>query len=154
MKKLIFALSVLALVFAACEENEKTAAYTGTYEGVYTFGNNDSTKAGIIPVMNNPFGNGLLLYSVLPFDTTDTVGLFRASSQIVPTMISVLKYIGVDLGQDSIKSMDATAQFKDNTMTLNLSYSFEMLEAEIGVNLIKFEGTKKSESTEDDAEVR
>ena len=150
MKKLFFALSVLAFVFIACDPDENTAGYTGTYDGIYTFGNNDSTKPGVIPVVDNPFGNGLLMYSILPFDTTDTVGFFRASSDIVPTMISVLRAIGVDLGEDSIKNMDATAMFNDNTMTLNLRYEFELLESEIGVNLIKFEGTKRENAAEEE----
>ena len=147
MKKLFFVLSVVAFIFVACgDPDPKLEVYEGTYEGLYTFGNDDSTQNGEIPVMNSPFGKGLLMYSALPFDTTDTVGFFRANSNIVPTMISVLKYIGVDLGQDSIKNMDATALFKDNTLTLNLTYTFELLEAEIGVNMIKFEGTKKSDT--------
>lgn len=148
MKKIFFALVALTFVFASCDPDESTINYVGTYEGIYTFGSNDSTKEGVIPVVDNPFGNGLLLYSILPFDTTDTVGLFRANSDIVPTMVAVLNYIGVDLGEDidSIKNMDATATFGDNTLKLKLSYSFEVLESEIGVNLIQFEGTKVSDT--------
>ncbi len=160
MKKLVCVLCLCALAFASCKEEPNDdgtpkVSYNGTYVGEYTFGKGDSTKNGNIVVINNPVNDGILLYGILPFKKTDTTGFFRASSATTETMVKVLTAIGIHLPagtSDALRNLDATAAFRDGVLTMKMSYSIEILEAQVDVNMLQFVGTKKSKLADEESE--
>lgn len=152
MKKLVILLSAFLMVFVSCKKDEGTtpntkSIYTGVFEGSYTFGNNDSTRAGKVVVLNNPLvDDELLMYAVLPFSHPDTAatGVFYAKTETVSIIVKVLENIGVTMSEDNVKDIYIAASFNENKLRLDIRYTATIMDARIEVRLIRFEGIKKS----------
>jgi len=151
MKKTLFVIAALAIVFAFTSCNKENS-YTGKYKGTYTFfkqdgsvSNPDSTKSGkTVPIFHTT-ENRIYLYDFLPMEKVSD-GVFQTTELQSDMLSSLLQMIGV--GQNTAESISNVKIRADFTqakhLTYMMTYDVQLLGvATVEVRILQFDGDKE-----------
>ncbi|MBP5663409.1 MAG: hypothetical protein J6X16_03970 [Bacteroidales bacterium] len=151
MKKTLFVIAALAIVFAFTSCNKENS-YTGKYKGTYTFfkqdgsvSNPDSTKSGkTVPILHTT-ENRVYLYDFLPMEKVSD-GVFQTTELQSDMLSGLLQMIGV--GQNAAENISNVKIRADFTqakhLTYVMTYDVQLLGvATVEVRILQFDGDKE-----------
>jgi len=117
--------------------------------GTFKFISNNTTKDGSVRLTQNPLStNGLLLYACLPLDYY-TEGVYKANSNNVEYMTTILESIAgasnyIDTASEQIQNIEVVATVSGNSLNLVIQYKVALLSDALNtyIKIIEFDGTK------------
>ncbi|MBO4655183.1 MAG: hypothetical protein J5644_06535 [Bacteroidales bacterium] len=151
MKKSLFVIAALALVFAFASCNKENS-YTGKYKGTYTFfkqsgsiSNPDSTKSGkTVPILH-PTESRIMLYDFLPMEKIAD-GVFQTTEMQSDIMSQLLQMAGVGQNAaENISNVKIRADFTvANHLTYVMTYEVQILgSVGVEVRILQFDGDRQ-----------
>lgn len=156
MKKLLFAVVAMAIVFSFTSCKKSETSFAGTYVGTYTFFKyNDATQTNEqdgavqngkkVPVVQLT-DSRVRLYGILPLDKVSE-GRFESSQISVDLAKSLLVMVGVSQEMaERVTDMKFSADFTSaNHMNFTMSYELEILNglSTVEIHILKFSGDRQ-----------
>lgn len=152
MKKALFIIAAVAMVFSFSSCNKQNSQYGGTYVGNYQFfKQNSSTVDSVrndkkLPVLQLT-DNSVSVFDVIPLSKASE-GVYETSEEGTSLLTTILSTFGVGVGvNESIKAVKLRADFTtSNHLTFTMAYEVSLLQglANTEIRILQFDGDKQS----------
>lgn len=152
MKKALFIIAAVAMVFSFSSCNKQNSQYGGTYVGNYQFfKQNSSTVDSVrngkkLPVLQLT-DNSVSVFDVIPLSKVSE-GVYETSEEGTSLLTTILSTFGVGAGvNESIKAVKLRADFTtSNHLTFTMAYEVSLLQglANTEIRILQFDGDKQS----------
>lgn len=152
MKKALFIIAAVAMVFSLNSCNKQNSTYGGTYVGTYQFfKQNSSTVDSVrndkkLPVLQLT-DNSVSVFDVIPLSKASE-GIYETSEEGTSFLTTILSTFGVGAGvNESIKAVKLRADFTvSQHLTFTMAYEVSLLQglANTEIRILQFDGDKQA----------